>query len=599
MMRKEYPRPQLVRKEWESLNGKWSFDFDDENKGIKEQWFKPEKSLSQTINVPFAYQTSLSGIDIRDPHDYMWYKRSFTLPQSWKGQEILLHFGAVDYHSKVYINGLFAGENQGGSIGYSLNITPWLKEGENQLALWVYDPNDDETIPRGKQSWTGASHGIWYTNTSGIWQSVWLEPVAKNRVESFRVTSNIERGLAEIEFLFAEKLKEATLKVRVSFKGEEVAQLSQKVRGYSALMVVDVFENKTFRYSYHGNSWCWSPETPNLFDLEVEVVVNGKVEDEITSYFGMRKIHTKDGTVYLNNAPYYQKLVLDQGYWPEGLLTAPSDEAFVKDIEICKEMGFNGVRKHQKIEDPRFLYWADKLGFLVWGEIPSAPAFNHQAVKRIMDEFTREIQRDYNHPSIVAWVPINESWGVMQIEDCPMQQSHSAAMYHVVKSLDNTRLVISNDGWQLTITDICAIHNYRHGNPGEEAKQADFIKSVSSMDYVLGAQHSSRAIFVPGYKYEGQPIMLTEYGGIGFAINDQGWGYTTVNSAEAFIEEFARVTKTLYQSPILSGFCYTQLSDVEQEINGLVTYDRKPKADFAKIREINEGWHPSVAVVKK
>lgn len=299
--------------------------------------------------------------------------------------------------------------------------------------------------------------------------------------------------------------------------------------------------------------------------------------------------------VYLNNRPYYQKLVLDQGYWPEGLLTAPTDEDFKKDIELTKEMGFNGCRKHQKVEDPRFLYWADKLGFLVWGECAASPYYSETAAARLTKEWVEIVERDYNHPSIVTWVPVNESWGVPTIRTNKQQQNHSLALYHLIHSLDATRLVISNDGWELTKTDICAIHNYNHGRKEETAKYEYYKESLATKDQMLKSQPAHRGIYANGFSHEGEPILLTEFGGIGFKVGeDAGWGYTSVKTEEEFVEDYRRIMEAVYASKILHGYCYTQLTDVEQEINGLLTYNREPKCDLKKIREINDMWHLSI-----
>jgi beta-galactosidase/beta-glucuronidase len=309
----------------------------------------------------------------------------------------------------------------------------------------------------------------------------------------------------------------------------------------------------------------------------------------------MRKVHIENGMVYLNNKPYYQKLVLDQGYWPEGLLTAPTDDDLKKDIELALEMGFNGCRKHQKVEDPRFLYWADKLGFLVWGECAASASYSEEAAARLTKEWIDIVDRDYNHPSIVAWVPVNESWGVPFIKGNKQQQHHSLAMYHLIHSLDPTRIVISNDGWELTETDICAIHNYNHGSELETSKYEAFKEAIATKEALLSSKPANRGIYADGFEHKGEPILLTEFGGIGFKVGeDNGWGYTAVKDKEEFLKDYQRVMEAVYHSKALHGYCYTQLTDVEQEINGLLTYYREPKCDLVKIREINNMWHANV-----
>lgn len=323
----------------------------------------------------------------------------------------------------------------------------------------------------------------------------------------------------------------------------------------------------------------WSPEEPNLLDLRLELLdTEGRTLDVVDSYFGMRKIEARDGRVFLNNRPLYQRLVLDQGYFPEGILTAPTDDDLRRDVELAKEMGFNGARKHQKVEDPRWLYWADRLGFLVWAEMANAYQYTPDYVRRISAEWQDAVRRDYNHPSIVVWVPMNESWGVRELATDPRQVEHLLAMYHLTRSLDGSRPVVSNDGWEHALTDLCAIHDYRAADVLAER----YRTSESSL-----VEPERRPVYVPGYGYRGEPILVTEFGGIAFATSDpESWGYRTVRDAEAFLERYGAIVSALLGSGVVQGFCYTQLTDIEQEINGLLTYDRCPKADLSRIREI-------------
>jgi beta-galactosidase/beta-glucuronidase len=337
----------------------------------------------------------------------------------------------------------------------------------------------------------------------------------------------------------------------------------------------------TDRSNIHGPGWYWSPEHPNLFDVELKLLERETVTDRVETYFGMRKVSTEGGKFRLNNRTYYQKLVLDQGYFPDGLLTAPSDEELKKDIILAKEMGFNGARKHQKVEDPRYLYWADHLGFLVWGEMANCSEYSEEAARRLTKEWAEVVKRDYNHPSIVVWLPLNESWGISRVAHDQQQQHHSLAIYYLTKSLDTTRPVLSNDGWEHTISDICGIHNYQ-----SDEKLTEAYETIES---ALSATPADRVLYSDGYGYLGEPIIITEYGGIAYQVEQtQGWGYSSVRSSDELVEEYKKQTSALLNSPVLQGFCYTQLTDVEQEINGLLTYDRKPKCDLKKIKEIND-----------
>ena len=592
MIRNEYPRPQFVRQQWLNLNGSWGFDFDDENVGEQEKWFKNDKVLSQKINVPFAFQSKLSGIEDPSFHDVVWYQREVAIPKEWAGKRLILHFGAVDFYAKVYVNESFVGEHIGGHTSFSFDITDAVDGADKAIiSLRVEDPSQDEEIPRGKQYWHEQSAGIWYTRTTGIWQTVWLEPVSAAAIEKVKMTPHLDSGEIEMAFDLPKKAMGKHLKVAISFKGQGLVCDTLVVQEETLRRRFYLFNNKIDRSDFHGKGWTWQPDNPNLFDVSFTLFDNSDTYDVVESYFGMRKIHTENGTVYLNNRPYYQKLVLDQGYWPEGVLTAPTDEDFVKDIEIAKALGFNGCRKHQKVEDPRFLYWADKLGFLVWGESASATVYSNKMAEYMTKEWMEIVERDYNHPSIITWTPLNESWGVPEIANSRVQQHFSQALYHLIHALDDTRLVVGNDGWEMTETDICAVHSYSHGNKEEVEKYNYFVDALSTKERILVSQMCHRRLYCHGFSHQGEPILLTEFGGIGYSIKDKGWGYTSVSTAEEFVEDYKRVIDALYQSEVIVGYCYTQLSDVEQEINGLVTYDRKFKCDPAKIKEINDGWH--------
>ncbi|MDH6363989.1 beta-galactosidase/beta-glucuronidase [Enterococcus sp. PF1-24] len=588
--RNEYPRPQFVRERWTNLNGDWNFMFDDKNIGCKEMWYNGQQAFTETINVPFVYQTKMSGIHVTEPHEIVWYQRNIQLKKQ-QDKRYLLHFGAVDYLADIYVNGQHVMQHEGGHTSFSVDVTDYLSA-ENSLVVRVYDPLKDESIPRGKQFWENESRGIWYTNTTGIWQTVWLEEVADIYLTKVKMTPLYDNGKIRIQAKINQPAANSKLKYKITFKGDLITAGCTKIFSNKVDIAMDLFDEMIFRHNFHGDGYSWTPENPQLFDIQFELLQAGELKDQVLSYFGFRKIHHQRGMVYLNNKPYYQKLVLDQGYWPESLMTAPEDAAFIEDIKLAKEMGFNGCRKHQKTEDPRFLYWADKLGYLVWGECASAPAYNEDAVKRLMVEWQEIIERDYNHPCIITWVPLNESWGIPDVQHNRQQQHFSQTMYHYLHSLDTTRLVISNDGWAITESDICAIHNYAHGNKEEEAKYQYFKDTLKNKENILAYCSSPWDIYANGFSHQGEPVLLTEFGGIGFDVSGQpGWGYTSVGNEEEFVSEYGRVMAALYASEILYGFCYTQLTDVEQEINGVLTYDRKPKCDLSLIKAINDRFH--------
>ena len=588
--RPEYPRPQFRRQEWTNLNGEWRFAFDDENTGLAAGWQNASAEdlgtdgppFDRTITVPFCFQSKLSGIGERAFHDVVWYARTFEHPVPADGR-LLLHFGAVDYRATVWVNGAHVVSHEGGHTPFSADVTHALLEGENVVVVRVEDPSQDVTIPRGKQYWREESEGIFYTRTTGLWQTVWLEPVARRRIDSLRLTPDLDAAALDVEVGIEGFEPGLTLRAAVYYAGEIV--LDDRFGLRSALVerrLPLVTRGEQPRSPYPG-SWgqppLWSPEEPNLHDLRVELLdAEGRALDVVDAYFGMRKIEVRDGRVYLNDRPLYQRLVLDQGYFPDGVLTAPTDEDLRRDVELAKEMGFNGARKHQKVEDPRWLYWADTLGFLVWGEMANAYQYSPDYVGRITSEWQEAVRRDYNHPSIVAWVPMNESWGVRELATDPRQVEHLLAMYHLTRSLDGSRPVVSNDGWEHALTDLCAIHDYRNA--------AVLAQRYRTLETSL-AEPERRPVYAPGYGYRGEPILITEFGGIAFATADpESWGYRTVSDAEELLERYGALVSALLESEVVQGFCYTQLTDVEQEINGLLTYDRRPKADLSRIREI-------------
>jgi beta-galactosidase/beta-glucuronidase len=592
--RPEYPRPQFRRKDWRSLNGEWSFAFDDSDAGVASGWQRatPEDLRSgnspfdRKITVPYCYQSRLSGIGDTAFHDIVWYARA--LEYASAGEErLLLHFGAVDYRATVWVNGTQVASHEGGHTPFSADVTHALagEAGDNVVVVWAEDPRRDVTIPRGKQYWKEKSEGIFYTRTTGIWQTVWLEPVNGRRIDTLRLTPNVDAASVEVEISVRGIESGMSLRATVELDGDQVLEDTFSLPSSLVERILPLLRRGEAPDMPHLADWpgpaLWSPEHPTLFNLRLELLdPDSEVLDRVESYFGMRKIEVKDGKVLLNDRPLYQRLVLDQGYFPEGILTAPTDEALRRDVELAKEMGFNGARKHQKVEDPRWLFWADTLGFLVWGEMANAYQYSPGYVRRMTAEWQEAVIRDYNHPCIVAWVPMNESWGVPNLTSDRSQTEHLLALYHLTRSLDQTRPVVSNDGWEHAITDLCTIHDYRDAEA--------LAKSYVTPESAVTAEPTNRPIYIPGYAYRGEPILITEFGGVAFSGDEQGWGYSTVADAEEFLECYGSLVEALLRSGPVQGFCCTQLTDVEQEINGLLTYDRKPKVDPARVREINE-----------
>ena len=573
----EYPRPQFRRKNWMNLNGKWEFGFDDKDVGKKEKWYLSHPFPGQ-ITVPFAYQTEMSGIHDTGFHDVVWYRRSIDGRALEQGKRFILHFGACDYKTEVWVNGEWAGTHVGGHSSFSFEITDLLRDGENVLVVRAEDDSKNLEQPRGKQFWKQESASIFYTRTTGIWQTVWLEPVESQFIRQVWMTPDVDQKMIGMEILLDQKT-EARLKVEITYKGTRMVCDTVTVLNGKAVQEWKLDQNLNLEWEH--KSYEWTPEHPVLFDVHYKLECEGAAVDEADSYFAMRKVSVENGTFLLNNRPYYQKMLLDQGYWRGSLMTAPDDEALIRDITLCKEMGFNGVRKHQKVEEERFLYWADRLGFLVWEECASAYLYSRDYVRQMVPEWMEIVKRDYNHPCIVAWVPLNESWGVDGIMYSQEEQAHSACMYYLTKSMDTTRMVISNDGWNHTKSDLLTVHDYTC-NP-EVLRER-----YGNLETLLSSMPTNRTLFAHGYGYEGQPVIVSEFGGVAYRLHkEEGWGYAEAESGEGFLKEYEGLIAALAASPLVQGFVYTQLCDVEQEMNGLLTYDREPKVPVEQIRNVN------------
>jgi len=579
--RPEYPRPQFARDEWLNLNGDWEFAFDDDNAGAGQGWHDG-RELPNRITVPFAYQTELSGINDKTIHECVWYARTFEISEQWVGRDLLLNFGAVDYSSTIWINGKEVGHNQGGHVPFQFEIAPYITTGSNRLTVRVEDSQSPEQ-PRGKQSAAGLPHGIDYYCTTGIWQTVWLEPVPPIRLEEIKVITHAQRNILDLTIFLHAPSSPWRIQVEVSEQGKIVASGEDLTAVATGRVVLSIPYAKL-----------WAPETPHLYDLRIRLFKDQEVLDEVRSYVGLRGIKLVDGEFLLNGEPTYLKMILDQGYWPDGLLTAPTDEAIQTDIGWIKMFGFNGVRKHQKIEDPRWLYWCDRLGLLVWEEMPNAREWSSKAENLLSAEWQTAVRRDYNHPCIVAWVPVNESMGFPDMEhEHAGQYAFIERMVRVTRRLDPTRPVIDNDGWEHTdITDICAIHDYTATGVEIENRYAHTLagKGLPHRVWVGG-----KPLFARGSRYRGQPIVLSEVGGF-LTIPDElppekrdllYQFYGSYQKPEELLERYRDLISGIASLKFLAGFCYTQLTDIEQEMNGLLTYDRHPKISPEAVSEIN------------
>jgi len=511
------------------------------------------------ITVPFAYQSELSGIGERTLHDTVWYRRRFDAPVA---ERLILHFGAIDYEATVWLNGCEVARHEGGHTPFSADITAALRPGDNELVVRADDPATDLAILRGKQFWREKPDGIFYTPTTGIWQTVWLEPLPHQHVASLRLWPRLGDGALEFDIVTSQPGALVELYVRLD---ERQVGRWRGAAGRDRLVLTEVQP--------------WSPESPTLYGLTVRLIDDaGRETDLLTSYFGLRTVATGDGRFLLNDEPYIQRLVLDQGYFPGGWYTAASDADLRRDIELAKSLGFNGARKHQKVEDPRWLYWADRLGFLVWGEMPNFHAHSPQAEQRLLDEFAATIERDRDHPCIVAWVPMNETFGFPR----PVRENELMSLlfrlYRCARQLDVTRPVVSNDGWEHALTDLCTLHDY-----GPAADLRHRYRSLSAALEPAGRPH---APYLRGFAHRGEPVLVTEFGGISLA--GESGGYSGARDSAQLVRRFREMVDALVAEGPVEGFCYTQLADVEQERNGLLTFDRQLKVDPAILRPITQ-----------
>ncbi|BAY38456.1 glycoside hydrolase family protein [Nostoc sp. NIES-2111] len=576
-----HPRPLLKRSHWQSLDGQWKFAFDDQGK-----CFRPT-DLSHWCNhieVPFVPESTKSGIGDQGFHPNCWYEREFATPAG--DERLILHFGAVDYHARVWVNDQYIGEHEGGHTSFSFDITHALNDsGVTKVTVWAHDDPHDLAKPRGKQDWQLKPHSIWYPRTTGIWQTVWLERVSKTYLGHLRWIPDCERWEIGFDIGLAGDVPTSGVQVKVKLSVDGLVIASDSY---------EVFNGEISRRIALGdpgiddcrNDLLWSPERPTLIDAEIQLWYQDQLIDEVQSYTALRTVTIQRDRFMLNGRPYYLRLVLDQGYWPDTLMTAPDDEALRRDVELVKAMGFNGVRKHQKIEDPRFLYWADVLGLLVWEEMPSAYRFTPKAVERMTREWTEIIKRDVSHPCIVAWVPFNESWGVPNLVETAAHRNYVLAMYHLTKTLDPTRPVIGNDGWESTDTDILAIHDY---DKKPERLAHRYRPDIQMSDLFERSRPGGRILTLDNYPHQGQPIMLTEFGGIAYVPSDtpnadKAWGYESCSNISELEIKYSTLLETVNNIEMFSGFCYTQFTDTFQEANGLLYGDRTPKFPIEAIR---------------
>lgn len=601
----EHPRPQRTRARWTDLNGPWGFAHDDADAGLDAGWMRESAPFGRTITVPFPPESPASGIGDPAFHPIVWYRRTFewvppraarrglrrrAMAAGSADERLLLHFGAVDYRARVWVNGQLVAEHEGGQTPFSADITGALRadRAEQVIVVRAEDDPHDLTQPRGKQYWEPESRGIWHSRTTGIWQPVWLEPVAPTHIAALRWTPDAERGAVGLAVaLNTAPERPLRLRVRLSLDGATLADDTYALTGRECAREIQVVSGN-FSTTATRQRYLWAPEHPNLIAAELTLLDGEAAIDAVGSYVGLRSVSTASGQFLLNGRPYYQRLVLQQGYWPESHLAAPSAEALRREAELVKELGFNGVRIHQKVEDPRFLFWCDRLGLLAWGEMANAFTFSASAVERLTREWLDVVRRDYSHPCLVTWMPLNESWGVPALPRDPAQQHYVRALYHLTHAIDPTRPVIGNDGWEHLSNDIWGLHDYSpHGATLRQryATPEALARTLAGID----PAPQSHPITVAGTTYGGQPVLLTECGGIAYAParGERWFGYDTVEDAEQYLARYAEYIGAILDCAPIKGFCYTQFTDTAQETNGLLTADRQHKLDPERVRAIN------------
>ncbi len=593
-----YPRPQLVREHWADLCGLWEFEYDDDDAGLGADWALRE-ALDRQIMVPYPPESPASGIGDTGFHRVVWYRRDVgadaleAAGYGAQGERLILHFGAVDYRATVWLDGTLLGHHEGGHTPFDFDVTAALDASRPVHSLVVRAEDDpfDVSQPRGKQDWKLEPHSIWYHRTTGIWQPVWLEAVPAIAISKLHWTPNLIDGtvLVEIE-LNCRPRAGASLRVELSWDGERLAEVALRVDSDRAKTVLQLTRQVN---GQDYENLLWSPEEPRLLDATVTVSSQGIAADIVGSYLGLRSVSVGHGSFLLNGRPYYVRSVLSQGYWPESHLAAPSASALRDEARLIKDLGFNAARVHQKIEDPRFLFWADRLGLLVWGETPSAFEFSTRAVSRMLVEWTEAIERDRSHPCIATWVPLNESWGVQHIAADQAVRDYARTIFHLTKALDPSRPVISNDGWEHLDSDLWTIHDYESSGAVIAQRYAD-ANAVAALFAGIGP--AGRRLRLSDEADRGQPVMLSEFGGIKYDAKEPpsigesaAWGYSSAFSASEFATRVGDLLDAVRASSVLAGYCYTQLTDTLQEANGLATEARVPKLPIAQLRALVRG----------
>lgn len=587
-LRDIHPRPRLVRDGWRSLEGEWQFALDPEDTGLAEGWWRGDVELDGRITVPFPPESPASGLGDRTPHRVLWYRRALTADDlALDGDRLLLHFGAVDYRAQVWLDGRLVASHEGGHTPFSAELRSSGLEVRpgSALVVRVEDDARDTAQPRGKQDWCDEAHVIWYDRTSGIWQPVWLEATSALAISSVDFESDLAHGLVTAMVrLTARPDRPVEVALELELEGRRLARGSVLTDEREVRIVLEL---PALRNGQAAETLLWSPEHPRLVDATASIVDGDDERDVVLSYLGLRSVGWADGRFMLNDRPHRVRAVLAQNYWPESHLAAPDADALRREVELILSLGFTTARVHQKIEDPRFVYWADRRGLMLWVEAPSAYDYSVTAAERTVREWLEAVARDRSNPSVVAWVPLNESWGIQHVSHDERQRDFAEALYRLTRALDPTRPVISNDGWEHATSDLLTLHDYTM-EPGALRERYATAESVESV--IAGLGPAGRRVLAPGAeRRDGAPVIVSEFGGITFAPDHEDervWGYAVAATAEEFEAHLRALIAAVDDSPQLAGWCYTQLTDTMQEANGLVDAQRRPKLPLETLRSI-------------
>lgn len=567
----KYPRPLFRRESFISLDGEWDFLLERSGAGEREPRYKEFPKDHLKIKVPFAYQSPASGINDKSRCDEVWYQKDFVSPHK-RNERVILHIGAADYETYLYVNEKLVGKHLGGYTAFSFDITDYLKDDKAHIAICCLDSYNIYQ-PRGKQKWKNENFECWYQEITGIWKSVWVEVVPYVYLLNAKMTPNKE-GAIDIELDVNDEKYQGFADISIKFKDKHlVKERANFSFGHACAHILI----KEIHY--------WDLENPNLYDVIFELSSG----DIVKSQFGYRFIETDKGQIYLNGEPCFMRLTLEQGYYPAGIYTFKDIKEMIDEVNLIKDCGFNGLRMHQKVEDERFYYLCDLMGLIVWSEMPSCYGFNDHSIENNKREWQEILKEHYNHPSILVWTPCNESWGVPGIRHTKEQQQFLVDLYDMTKAYDKTRLVVSNDGWSHCKTDLITLHNYIQEPERFKEEFIDILMDIVKKNKPL-YKDQGYVPFADGYKYEGQPILIDEFCGIGFNVDEvnNGWGYgNKVKGVEEFLDRYNGLVKLASDCPLLAGWCMTQISDVYQEVNGLVTFERKEKFPLDELMKIN------------